>query len=309
MSEVERRAILEAVARGNLSPDEAAVRLRAALHDLRAPAAHQGGQADPPGQAGGPATRQVSGSGGTGGPGDLAGPASEQAGRREPGAPTATIERRIRIEANAGSVRVVGDPTVAVVDVDGDNEVQEEGDTVVVRCSPLRDLDLDLDLDPHRLRHGHSGFAIRSRRMRVHDLRRHLQVTVRVNPSLPLDVQLAAGAVSVRGVHAPITCDVDAGAARLHDVSRSLRAKVNAGSLSVDGRVDGDEWHLTCDMGAASVRLDPASSTRVRAAVTLGKCDIRLPDADRRGDELVLGDGHGLLVVDGSMSAITIATA
>jgi hypothetical protein len=294
MSEVERRAILEAVARGNLSPDEAAVRLRAASHDLKPPAA---------GASDAAASGEPTAGNGTG-------PALGEPERERSGGGTATLEasRRIRVEANAGSVRIVGDPTVAVVDVDGDHEVQEEGDAVVVRCTPLRDLDLDLDLDPHSFRHGRGGFAIRNRRFRVDDLKRRLQVTVRVNPDLPLDVQVAAGALSVRGVHAPLTCDVDAGAARLHDVTGPLQAKVNAGSLSVDGRCDGETWRVSCDMGAAAVRLHPDSDVRVRASVNLGRCAVRLPTNPAIPDEYLLGDGTGLLQVDGSMSSIAIST-
>jgi hypothetical protein len=288
MSEVERRAILEAVARGDLSPDEAAVRLRAASHDLTAPAqsrTHANDARPAAGTSGQAATDATRGTGGT-----------------------ATLEasRRVRVVVNAGSVRIVGDPTVAVVDVDGDHEVQEEGDAVVVRCTPLRDL--DLDFDRHGSRHGQGGFAIRNHRFRVDDLRRRLQATVRVNPDLPLEAQVAAGALSVRGVDAPITCDVDAGAATLRDVRSSLRAKVSAGSITVDGRVSGDDWQVSCDMGAASVRLDPESDVRIRAGVNVGRCEVRLPSGVGGGGEYVLGDGSGSLVVEGSMSSISIST-
>jgi hypothetical protein len=281
MSEIERRAILEAVARGDLGPDQAAQRLRAASHDLppdERPLDESDLVDDPPAPDPEPdPTRVLPGS-----------------------------ARRLRVDANAGSVRIVGDPSVAVVDVEGDHEVQEEGDTVVVRCAPLRDLDLDIDWEhPHR-RGRHGGFAMRPPRMRMNELRRRFQVTVRVNPELPLETRIAAGAVSVRGVRAPITCDVDAGAARLHDVMGPLTARVNAGALSVDGRLIDDDWRVSCDMGATTIRLDPDSSARVRANVNMGRCDVRLPGR-REGEEYVVGGGRGRLDLAGSMSSISVA--
>jgi hypothetical protein len=289
MSEIERRAILEAVARGDLTPEEGAHRLRAALHDL---------SADPhePHDQGEPETQETP---------------TPAASRERPVRSSVKHGRRVRVDANAGSVRIVGDPSVTVVDVDGDHEVQEDGDTVVVRCTPLRDLDLDIDAAWGGWGHGHRGgrrgFAIHPPRVRVDDLKRRFQVTVRVNPELPLDAHVAAGAVSVRGVRAPISCDVDAGAARLHDVSGALDARVNAGALSIDGRLVDDSWRVRGDMGAVTIRLDPNSDARVRAHVNLGRCDIRLPTAVARGDEYVLGAGRGLLELDGSMASVSVA--
>jgi hypothetical protein len=211
-------------------------------------------------------------------------------------------------------VRVIGDPTVAVVDVDGDHEVNEEGGTIVVRCSPLRDINLDFDFDRDRDRDRdhdrlHSyGRAFKMRRygapLAIGELRKRVQVTVRVNPDLPLDVHISAGALTVRGINATIRCDVDAGAARLHDIRAPFTAKVSAGALTVDGRLVDGESRVSCDMGATTIKLDPTSDVRVKAGVNLGRCDVKLgPDG---GD--TLGAGTGVLVIDGSMSSVSVTT-
>jgi hypothetical protein len=287
MADDERLAILEAVSRGELRADEAAERLRATRTTTEPTGASTGAYTD------GPAADE---------------PAAEHTGEPTRRLPPPDRAHRLRVEASAGAVRVVGDDTVSTVHVDGDHDLVEEGDALVVRCSPLRTVhDLGVDLEwgfsrrhtgrPYAIRHGGPRFR------GFDDLRRRVQVTVRVNPDLPLEVRVSAGALSVRGVRAPITCDVDAGAARLHDVRAPLRANVNAGSLSVDGCLQDGQSVVTCDMGAATIRLDPASDVRIQAGVNLGRCEVRVPGDDR------IGTGRGLLVVDGSMSSVTVSVA
>lgn len=262
MDEHERRAILEAVASGELSAEDAASRLF-----------------DEPGEV----------------------IADDQPARAT----------RVRIEASAGSVRVIGDPAVAIVDVDGAHDLHHDGDTVVVRCQPLRDLDVDLDLDLDFGSPGRRTFAIHRRhggRSVLPDLRRRMQVTIRVNPSLPVDARVAAGSVSLRGLDGPVELDLDAGAGTLRDVRGPLQCRVNAGSLSIDTRLVEGASRISCDMGATSVRLDPASDVRVKAGVNLGRSEIRLPEghAPDGPGEFVIGAGRATLDIDGSMSAISV---
>ena len=274
MDDDERRALLEAVARGDIAPEDAAAQLRDdAEATSREPLA------------------------------DAGAPSETTAARTGP-------IRRVRVEATAGSVRVIGDPTITGVDVDGAHDLREDGDTLVVRAQPLRDLDLDLDVDFGE--RGNRTFVIQrrhGRRLAVHDLKRRIQVTVRMNPSLDLDARVAAGALNVRGIEGAISCDVDAGAARLHDVQGPLDCNVSAGSVTIDGRVVRGDSRVMCDMGACSVRLDRASDVRVTAGpVNVGRCEVHLPDdiePDASG-EFVLGSGTASLEVHGAMSSVSL---
>jgi hypothetical protein len=276
MDAEERRALLEAVAAGELSAEEAARRLEEADLDE---------ELGPTETYDEPAPTEVLRDGGS---------------------------KRVHVDATAGSVRVIGDPGVASVLVDGDHEVEEQGDTIVVRCSPILDFN---DLSERWRDRDRDDFGFRGGTFRFGSLglaKGKLHVTIRVNPDLPLSAHMAAGSLNVRGMRGPIDVDVDAGSARLHEVRSPLHASIRAGSLSVDGRFDHGESRIHCDMGAASIRLDRKSDVRVTASVDLGRCDVRLDDEDepsnRRGGEWVLGDGTGSLVVHGSMSSVSVTT-
>jgi hypothetical protein len=273
MNDEQRRALLEAVAAGEVDAGEAARRL--AIDDD-----HDDDD-------------------GTGGA------ASAATGDRPAAEPDGTGARRIRIEAAGAAVRIIGDPDIAGILVDGEHEIDERDGAVVVRCNPFRNLVGTGAGTGFRIHGGGSH-----RRIDFGSVAAGIRTTVRMNPDLPLAIDLNAGSISVRGVHGPIDADIDAGAAHLRDVRGPIQASVNAGALTVEGRFDQGESHISCDMGATNVRLAPGSDVRVRASVDLGRCEVRLPDdgGGRRGGDYVLGGGRATLVIKGSMSAVTVAT-
>jgi hypothetical protein len=269
MTPDERREILDAVARGELSPDEAAGRL-----------------ADEP--------------------------RVESEAR-----PTQTLlddrpVRRVRIRTTAGAVKVVGDPTVTEADVsgpDGAYELRHEGDALLVEVHQLQRF-----IEEHHHDRGPGGFTIRTgRRTGRIDLKGIAfgkgkpfgSVIVRVNPDLPLDLEVTAGSLSGSGLRAPISCELDAGSISLRDAHAPINAHVTAGSLSFKGRIDSGESQISCDMGAVSIHLEPGSSVRGHAEVTLGRCELKLPNPPA-GGEFVIGDGAGRLDIDGTMSSISV---
>jgi hypothetical protein len=262
MSDEERRALLEAVAAGEISPEEAARRLGSG-DDASAPA-------------------------------DGATTTSE-----------ATEARRLRVDATGAALRIIGDPDISGVLVDGEHEIEELDDaTVVIRCHPLR------NLVGAGAFSGGGGFRIHGagshRRIDFGSVAAGIRTTIRMNPHLPLAIDLNAGSVNARGVHGPIDVDVDAGAAHLRDVRGPITAAVNAGALTVEGKLDAGESSITCDMGATTVRLAPDSDVRVRAAVDLGRCEIRLPHDSGHSGDYVLGSGTASLRIKGSMSSVTV---
>ena len=206
--------------------------------------------------------------------------------------------RGVRVVASAGSVRVVGDPMVARLSVDGPHTMRRSGDIVVVECSPLLDvLSLEHGLGrfvsggvPHRPRFRGGGRPV---------------VVVRVNPDLPLDVDVTAGHAVVSGAHGAMRCSVSAGSAVLRDIAGPIEASVTAGSLSLQGPLRAGNSRITCDMGTATVRLEPGADVRVRVRSNLGKVAIDLPEED--DGEFVVGAGTAELDVESNLSSVTVS--
>jgi hypothetical protein len=285
------REILEAVAQGRMTPEEAAARLEqgaaaSTQEDTSTAVARAGQVADEPGQADGATA-----------PNSDPAPAARTSGEsgREGRA------TQVRIAAAARTVRVIGDPSVNEAEIDGPHRAWREGDTLVV--SGGEDTE--------------SGFSFRSRR-RSHrdwrdwsDLAEWRRITeplvVRVNPGLGLTVELSAGSLSVLGMHGPVGADLAAGSARFESVTGPLDISTRAGSVRVQGRLAEGSSRIRCDAGSVSVRLDPGSSVRVRAHVDLGRVRFHGPGGDSSGTgEVVVGGGGALLEIDATMASVDI---
>jgi hypothetical protein len=100
-------------------------------------------------------------------------------------------------------------------------------------------------------------------------------------------VDVSGGSLALRGVRSPVNCSV------------------SAGSVSISGVLREGESKVSCDMGSVAVRLEPGSSVRVRAGVTMGKAAVRV--GERHGDEWVVGGGAGVLNVTGTMASVAVS--
>src|SRR2546425_77508 len=58
---------------------------------------------------------------------------------------------------------------------------------------------------------------------------------IRVTPSLPLDAEMQAGAMTVRGMKGPIKAEIDAGTLKVQDFASSIDVRVNAGTFTGNG--------------------------------------------------------------------------
>src|SRR5437870_5083469 len=101
--------------------------------------------------------------------------------------------RRIRIAGQFGTARVVGDPSVREAVAEGPHRARREADELIIESEALSDADRGFrfhfsrtDRPWHSLAHSVKGVPL----------------TVRMHPDLPLEVDLAAGTLAVRGVRA-----------------------------------------------------------------------------------------------------------
>ena len=308
MSDAERRSILSQVAEGTLSPDEAADRL-ASLD--RETSAHD--------QPGGSSTSARTAAGGERG--------------LPPGAPAA----RVRIVGSVRMVEIVGDVNIKEALVEGPHDARREGDLLIIEgegpdvawSQPgwrwnwnwAGEGDDEADASERRPKEWHVGYKSgvgwsagrpRGQRVRVAGFpgavafaeslsgarqRRSPALKVRVNPNLPLEAGIKAGAMSITGVAAPITAEADAASLQIKGFTGPLDAKVNAGKLEATGIIDEGASRIECNAGKVDIRLEPGSSVKITARAELSR--VNLPGAETRSGGL-LGSEHAAVIGGGA---------
>lgn len=275
------RRILADVAAGRLGPEEAAARLDEARRAADAGSAPSGSGATSAGS-------NASGAPGAG--------TSEQ--RTLPTASATEPTNRVRVRAVGRRVRIIGEPFVSTVAVDGPHVVRQEGDTLVVTSEG----EFGASLDGFTLMRTRS---LRDVQERVFDLGREL--SVRVNPSLAVEIEVTAGSVNAERIPSLEQVRVTGGSARVRDVEGPIDVLVQAGSAQVEGRIHRGKSRLRAESGSLQLRLLPGSSVRVRPDVQLGRVQWEPPGADR--DEHVIGTGDGQLDLEVVMGMATVKQA
>jgi hypothetical protein len=277
----ERRAVLERVARGELTPTEAA----SLLEEIEAGAEPERDPRDWAAEWGEPATRSE--------------PQTPPPSATEGGAAV-----RIRIVCSIGTADVVGDPTVREAVAEGPHLARREGDTLIIEGQP------DLEMGPGFMFNWAEGRH--ERHVRRTQMRRRgpgfgwgdmTHLRVRVNPDLALDADAQAGRVRVRGVHGPIRANVQAGGLDISDFRSPFDVNVQAGSVSARGRLDGGASRVNCEAGSVRINLERGSSVRVSAHTTLGKVAF---DGDARSP-WTIGSGEGTLDISGTMGSVRVS--
>lgn len=258
------REILEAVAEGRMDPAEAA-RL---LDEARA------SETPPTGSTEGATT--------TTGTTD------------RPASPPAVPDlQRVLVRATSRKVRLVGDPAVTTVDVEGEHHLRREGATLVVTAEGERFLPDD------------AFTLLSSGRWRDVTGRIGLggDIRVRVRPDLPVDVEVIAGSLTSEGVRALERVRVTAGSAKLSGVEGPVDVLVQAGSAVVEGALKRGQSRVRAESGSVRVHLLPGSDVRIRTDVQLGKV---VSDPPLRDGELTVGTAGADLDVEAVMGSAVI---
>ena len=313
-----QRAILQQVAEGRLSPEEAAALLdqverdQRDQRDQRAEATERGDK-----------TGQEEGAGGAAPGGQSSPPEAE--GQAE------GAIRRVRVVGSFRSARVIGDPTVREAVADGPHVARQEGDLLIIESSLDEDLPgfvfnrgrwpWRMTMPPDAAARGHPGRPPRPPRpprpgrwrpgeeaWRPWNLS---ELTVRMRPDLPLEVELSAGTLDTHGVTGPLRFDVRAGSARIEGARGPLDATVAAGSLRADAMLRAGASRVRCDAGSVRIHLERGSSVLVRARADLSK--LSLPDRAAVGawsggerEEVKIGDGAATLDIEANMSSVGV---
>ncbi len=307
-----QRAILQQVAEGRLSPEEAAVLLDQADEAERERGSEHGEPTEEP-------------SAGTGeGPGDRTTSAT---------AADAGV-KRVRVVGNFRSARIVADPTVREAIAEGPHIARREGDLLIVESAfddadmpgfvfnrGFRNWRLTIPPDfagrpgrppgpPRPPRPPRAGAEWTGGEPWERRSWSQSELTVRMRPDLPLEVELAAGTLRADGLTGPLRFDVHAGSARINDARGQIEAMVAAGSIRIDALLTQGASRIRCDAGSVRVNLQRGSSVLVRARPELSKLSLLGRDVvgtwtgDR--EEVKIGDGTATLDIDANMSKVTV---
>jgi hypothetical protein len=307
----QQRAILRQVADGRLSPEEAVVLLEQAEHDEQQERADEAGRGDEAG-------REEGADGGAAPGGQSSSPANEADG----------AAGRVRVVGSFRSARVIGDPTVREAVVDGPHVARREGDLLIVE-STLEESDLPgfvfnrggwgwrMTVPPDVGARANPGRPPRGRRWWAGEEAwqrswSQSQLTVRMRPDLPLEVELSAGTLRAHDVTGPLHFEVRAGSARIEGARGPLDATVAAGSLRLDALLlRAGESRIRCDASSVRIHLERGSGVLLRARAELSH--LSLP---RRGvvgtwsggerEEVKIGDGAATLDIDANMSRVGV---
>jgi hypothetical protein len=207
--------------------------------------------------------------------------------------------RRVVIRAVGRRVRIIGEPSVATVSVDGAHVVRRDGATLTVTSEG----ELGASLD---------GFTLMRSRS-FEDVRDSLlgfgrELAVRVNPDLEVDVEVTAGSFSVERVPKLSHVRVTAGSAKVLGAEGPLDLLVQAGSAKVDIRPTTGSSRLRVESGSLDVRIGSGAHVRVRSDSQLGKVSWQGSSHQGTADEVTLGTGAATLDLEVVMGSVQVRT-
>ena len=201
---------------------------------------------------------------------------------------------RLSVRATGRRVRILGDRGVATLSADGPHVLRRNGATLEVTS----DGELGPSLD---------GFNLIRPPRSLDDLRTlglGKELLLRVNPDIPVDVEVTAGSLTTTNVPWLGKVRVTAGSAQLAEVAQITDALVQAGSARVRGRLDRGRSRVRVESGNLVVDLAREANVEVHADAQLGR--VAWPGDAGSMDSWVAGAGDGRLDIGVVMGAASV---
>jgi hypothetical protein len=168
--------------------------------------------------------------------------------------------QRVTIRAIGRRVRLIGEPAINGVAVDGPHVIKRDGDTLAI--SSEGDMGVSIDgfsmlRNPTDLRSHVNGFA--------------KELSIRVNPMLQVEIEVTGGSVNAERLPGLTRVRVTAGTAKVTDVDGPIDLLVQAGSATLDAQLTKGRSRVRVESGAATVNLRRGSDVRVHTEAQLGR--------------------------------------
>ena len=204
------------------------------------------------------------------------------------------VVKQVKVISRFGNTEIIGDPTVATAVADGPHRAHQDGDTMVFEQTPVSE-------DPS------FEFVRPQGRVVINGFGFGRKLTVRVNPSLPLNASVQAGNLRIEGVHSRLAADVQAGNCKVHDFRAPINLSVAAGNVEAQGSLDSGTSSIRCEMGQVKVGLARESSVRISARTTMGKVAIEGDGIRKGSNEVTVGTGAGTLELECTMGNVKVS--
>ena len=196
----------------------------------------------------------------------------------------ATDLDRVRVNCSGRRIRLVGDRSIAGLQIEGRHTRRRIGRVVEVAIDGHLAPDLGV-LQRFRLPTDMDG---------VKDLGLGREVTVRVHPDLPVDIELSGGSLRASEVERFGRVRVTAGVTEIDGVHQIEDGLFQAGNGSITGCIDTGRSQIRVESGNLSIKLAGGSNVSVRGKAQTGV--ISWPDGGEV-DEYVMGNGSARLDV------------
>ena len=168
--------------------------------------------------------------------------------------------QRVTIRAIGRRVRLIGEPAINGVAVDGPHVIKRDGDTLAI--SSEGDMGVSID-----------GFSMLRNPT---DLKSHVnglakELSIRVNPALQVEIEVTGGSVVAERLPGLSRVRVTAGTAKVTDVDGPIDLLVQAGSATLDAQITKGRSRVRVESGTANVSLRRGSDVRVHTEAQLGR--------------------------------------
>ncbi|NEA32079.1 hypothetical protein [Streptomyces sp. SID13031] len=168
--------------------------------------------------------------------------------------------RRVTIRAIGRRVRLIGEPAVTGVAVDGPHVIKRDGDTLAINSEGDMGVSIDglsMLRNPTDLKSHVNGFA--------------KELSIRVNPMLQVEIEVTGGSVTAERLPGLSRVRVTAGTAKVTDVDGPIDLLVQAGTATLDAQITKGRSRVRVESGSASVTLRRGSDVRVHTEAQLGR--------------------------------------
>lgn len=221
----------------------------------------------------------------------------------------------VKVVTTFKTVKIVGDPSISGAVAEGEHRVRTEDGKLIFEEEEDRDEHYVL-FGPRSRRFRFAG-QINGRKIQIGDGPDIPPIlNIRMNPQLPLDIEMTAGSAKVEGVKGKINATITAGTGKFEGIRSPISASVDAGSLYVRGVFDREESFVRCTAGKVKVDLEPGSDVIVRAQATLGKVSLPGGQSGHGGKdwtsigssshEVVIGEGKGALDIEATTGTVVV---
>lgn len=168
--------------------------------------------------------------------------------------------RRVTIRAIGRRVRLIGEPAVTGVAVDGPHVIKRDGDTLAINSEGDMGVSIDglsMLRNPTDLKSHVNGFA--------------KELSIRVNPMLQVEIEVTGGSVTAERLPGLARVRVTAGTAKVTDVDGPIDLLVQAGTATLDAQITKGRSRVRVESGSANVILRRGSDVRVHTEAQLGR--------------------------------------